>query len=94
VTTTPTQRRSTAALTVGVIGIILYLVVGWLYLASGLVVPEPWYLLMWGIWIAGLWPMGRVFRRSPMWTPAVPVGAALLWVVIVQLGSWLFDWTA
>jgi hypothetical protein len=29
-----------------------------------------------------------------MWTPAVPVGAALLWVVIVQLGSWLFGWTA
>jgi hypothetical protein len=91
---TTTEKRSTASTLAGVIGIILYLLVGWLYLASGLVVPEPWYLVMWGIWIAGLWPLIRVFRLNPMWTPAIAVGAAALWVAIVQLGSWLFGWTA
>lgn len=81
-------------LVMGVIGIILYVMVGWFYLASGLMVPGPWLYILWAIWIGGLWVLTRVFRRNPVWTPAVPVGAAIVWVAFVQLGSSLLGWTA
>lgn len=79
---------------IGIIGIGLYVLVGVLYIASGLVMPYPWVFGMWALWGTGFVVLIRVFRASPVWTPAVPVGAVVLWVVIVQLGSWLFDWTA
>jgi len=85
---------SIGPLIVGVIGMVLYVVVGWLYLGSGLVVDSPWYVLLWAVWIAGLFVLGRVFKRRPVWTPVVPVAALALWVAFVQLGSWLFGWTA
>jgi hypothetical protein len=81
-------------LTLGVIGALLYLAVGWIYLGSGLVMPYPWVYGMWAIWIAGLFVLIRVFERSQMWTSAVPIVAVVIWVVLVQLGSWLFGWTA
>ena len=83
-----------AVLVLGVVGIALYLAVGFLYLGSGLVMPYPWVFLMWAGWLTGLLVLVRVFQESPLWTPAVAVGALLIWVVVVQTGSWLFGWTA
>ena len=88
------SESSLGGVVVGAVGILLHLIVGWLYLGSALVMPYPWVYGMWALWIAGLVLLVRVFRRSPLWTPAVPVGALLAWVVIVQTGSWLFGWTA
>ncbi len=88
------SKTSFGALVLGVGGIVLYLTVGVLYLASGLVVDYPWVFGMWALWLAGLIPLTTVFRTSPAWTPAVPVAATVLWVVIVQLGHWLLGWTA
>jgi hypothetical protein len=79
---------------VGVIGIVLYAVVGVFYLGSGLVMPYPWAFGMWALWAGGLVVLIRVFSESRVWTPVVPVVAMVLWVIIVQLESWLFDWTA
>ncbi|MDH3538687.1 MAG: hypothetical protein OEP52_01720 [Acidimicrobiia bacterium] len=76
------------------IGILLYLLVGILYLGSGLVMPYPWAFGMWVLWIGGLIMLIRVFQDHRAWTPLGPVGAVILWVVIVQLGAWLFNWTA
>lgn len=78
----------------GVVGFLLYLLVGVLYVASGLVMPYPWVFGMWALWIGGFIVLYRTFQDSRLWTPVVAVGALILWVVIVQLGSWLFDWTA
>ena len=78
----------------GVIGLVLYLAVGWLYLASGLVVPFPWLVGVWVIWAVGLLVLFRVFRASPRLTPLVPLAAVAVWVVVVQMGSWLLGWTA
>jgi hypothetical protein len=78
----------------GLVGVLLYLLVGVLYFGSALVMPYPWVFGMWGLWIGGFTVLFRIFRDSRPWTPAVPVGAVILWVVIVQLGSWLFGWTA
>ncbi|MCI0425990.1 MAG: hypothetical protein L0Z49_11715 [Actinobacteria bacterium] len=78
----------------GVIGGVLYLGSGWLYFASGLVVPAPWYLVLWGVWIAGWWLVVRVLRRNPGLTPLVALGSVALWLLVVQLGDWLLGWTA
>ncbi len=78
----------------GVIGIILYAMVGFLYVASGLVVPYPAVFGMWGIWMAGWVALARVFDRRRAWTPVVAVTALGVWVVIVQLGDRLLGWTA
>jgi len=72
----------------------MYVLVGVLYLGSGLVMPYPWVFGMWALWAAGLVLVIRVLRASPARTPLVPLAAVGLWVIIVQLGSWLFDWTA
>jgi hypothetical protein len=78
----------------GVVGISAYLLVGILYFGSALVMPYPWVFAMWALWIGGFIVLFRVFRDSRPWTPVVAVGAVVLWVIIVQLGSWLFGWTA
>ena len=78
----------------GVVGIVLYVMVGGLYLASGLVVPDQWVFAMWALWIAGAAGLVRVVRRSPAWAAAVAATALVAWVVIVQLGDWLLGWTA
>ena len=87
-------RRSLISALFGIIGILLYAITGWLYLGTGLVVPYPWVFGMWAIWVAGVLVLVRVVKLSPAWTPAVPVAAIVVWVTLVQLGSWLFGWTA
>lgn len=84
----------TAATVVGVLGIVLYLAVGFLYLTSGLVVPFPWLFVLWGVWILGLYPLVRLFRSRRVWVPAVAVGAILFWWAFVSLGGAVLDWTA
>lgn len=78
----------------GIAGIVLYVTVGGLYLASGLVVPYPWVFALWALWITGIAGLVRVLRRSPAWAPAVAAGALIVWVVIVALGDRLLGWTA
>ncbi len=77
-----------------VVGIVLYVTTGWLYLSSGLVVPFPWVYILWTIWLGGLLVLRSVMRNNPAWTPMVAVAAVAVWVAFVQLGSWLFGWTA
>ena len=73
---------------------VLYIAIGWLYLGTGLVVPFPWYFVMWIAWLGGLIVLSRVFRARPALTVLVPIGALVLWVTYVQVGSWLFGWSA
>jgi hypothetical protein len=78
----------------GILGIVLYVLVGWLYFASGLLVPAPWYLVLWGVWIAGWWIVVSVYRSRPPATGLVALGAAAFWWLAVQLGDWFLGWTA
>ncbi len=88
------SKPSLTSRVIGIVGIPLYVLVGWFYVASGLVVPFPWFLALWAIWAVGFFVLIKVFRAAPAWTPLVPVVAAGVWVGFVQLGSWLFGWTA
>ena len=81
-------------MTSGILGIVLYLATGFLYLAGGLVVPAPWLLLLWAIWVAGLYLLVIVFRSRRVWTPLVAVGAAVFWWLFLTIGENVFDWTA
>lgn len=78
----------------GVLGIVLYLVAGFFYLVSGLVVPPPWLLLLWLIWLLGVYPLIVVFQRRRGWTPLVAVAAGVVWFLFLTIGEALLDWTA
>lgn len=78
----------------GFVGLGLYLLVGFFYLSSGLVVPQPWLILLWAIWIAGIYPLVTLFRRRRALTPVVAVAAAMVWWIYLTVGGTFFGWTA
>jgi hypothetical protein len=85
---------SATANVLGIIGILAYGATGVLYLAGGLVVPGPWIVVLWAIWLAGLFALVRVFRDRRPWTPLVALVAAVFWWLFVTVGEGLLGWTA
>ena len=82
-----------AARTARVLGFVLLVPVGILYLASGLVVPQPWLVGVWALGIAMV--VYAVWQRHRPWRVlATPIVAVLVWVAVVTLGDVLLDWTA
>ncbi|MGY1832519.1 hypothetical protein ACI8AA_19065 [Geodermatophilus sp. SYSU D01180] len=86
--------RRTGPLVVAVLAGLAHLVVGWFYLAGGLVVPGPVLVPLWLIWLAGAVVLVRLAVRRSWWTPAVPVEAAVLLGLVVAVGGELLGWTA
>lgn len=78
---------------VTVLGFALFAPVGFLYLVSGLVVPQPWLALLWAIWVA-LLAYAVAHRHRPGVVLATPLAAALLWVAVVRFGGAVLNWTA
>lgn len=78
----------------GATGVGLYLAVGVLYLGSGLVVPQSVAYALWAIWVLGLITTIRAVVRSPLRSLFAAPAALAFWIGFVQLGSWLFGWTA
>jgi hypothetical protein len=76
-----------------VLGFILHLVVGFFYLASGLLVPGPGVAFLLGLWI-GLLVLQMMRRKRPKVVLAIPFIAAAVWFLVVEGGSRLFGWTA
>ncbi|MBB1515728.1 hypothetical protein H5398_07045 [Tessaracoccus sp. MC1679] len=78
----------------GILGLALHVVVGYLYLTAGLVTPAPWlvgFLLLWVVLlVVGIY----LFRRHPLWVLLVPVLALGLLIGGVSLGGALLGWTA
>ncbi len=90
------DMRSTstkARLVVVGLGFFLHLLVFFIFLSSGLLVPIPVVGLLLAIWLALLVFAVR-WRKQPWRVLAIPGIAMLLWLVIVQGGSWVFGWTA
>jgi hypothetical protein len=73
---------------------VAHLVVGFVFLVSGLVV--PWYvvpgLVAWWVVLAVVGV--RVARRRSRWVAAVPLVAAASWGIVLMVGEAAFDWTA
>ncbi len=89
-----TTGSGLAATVIGIVGIGLYLVVGFFYLSSGLVVPGPWLIVLWGIWLVGIYPLVTVYRKRRAWTPLVAVASAVVWWLYVTIGEAVLGWTA
>jgi hypothetical protein len=68
-----TRRRG--PLVVAVLAALAHLVVGFFYLAGGLVVPGYVLIPLWIVWIVLAAVLVRLAMRESWWTPAVPLGA-------------------
>ncbi len=77
------------------VGLLLYGVIGAVpYFGSPLIVPYPAAFVLWAIWLIGLVIAIRLSRSSPWAALLSAVSALLIWVFFVQIGSWIFGWTA
>jgi hypothetical protein len=77
------------------VGIGLYLAVGFFYLASGLVVPVfPWLIILIILWVVGLVVAWRASAQR--WWIALMSGpiAWIFWIVYVSVGEALLGWSA
>lgn len=77
-----------------VIAFLLHVGIGVFYLAAGLVAPLWAVLLLWAAWVALLYALVRLGRRSPPLALLVPLAAVLLILGVITLGERLLGWTA
>ena len=89
-----TRTRSRGPLVVAVVAAVLHLVVGYFYLAGGLVVPGYVLLPLWVAWALLAWWLVSLARRNSWWTPLAPVAAAALFVVVLTVGEQVLGWQA
>ncbi|GAB3518368.1 hypothetical protein [Arthrobacter monumenti] len=93
----PGQRHVSGhafAVVLGWIGLVLHILVGFLYLAAGLVAPLYGILFFWAAWIALTIVAVHLLQRRPAWTLVVPVVAALVLFGGIAIGGELLGWRA
>ena len=86
--------RPTGPLVLAGVAALAHLVVGYFYLAGGLVIPGAVLIPLWLIWLALAAVLVRLAIRRSWWTPAVPVAAAVLFVLVLVIGDQVFGWQA
>jgi hypothetical protein len=72
----------------------VHLVVGYFYLAGGLVIPGAVLYPLWVLWVLLAVVLVWLAVRGSWWTIAVPLVAAAIFVIMVVLGDQVFGWTA
>jgi hypothetical protein len=96
-TTTDDSRPRRVGSTFAVAAVVAWLAmvpVGFLYAASGLLVPGPWLFLMWLLYAAALAATVLLTRRRSYWVLVPPVVGAAAWFALVSLGEAYWGWTA
>lgn len=73
---------------------VAHLLVGYVYLVSGLAVPFYALFPLWAWWLVLAGVLVRLAVRRSWWTAVVPVVAAVTWVLVVLGGGELLGWTA
>jgi hypothetical protein len=86
--------RPTGPIVVAVVAGLAHLVVGWFYLAGGLVIPGAVLIPLWILWLALAAVLVRLAVRRSWWTPAVPVVAAVVFVLVLVVGEQALGWQA
>jgi hypothetical protein len=90
----PTDTARTGPLVLAGVAGLAHLVVGYFYLAGGLVIPGAVLIPLWIVWLLlAVWLVRLAVRRS-WWTPAPPVIAAVLFFLVLVIGEQAFDWQA
>ena len=90
---TDTAHRTGPLVVAGLAGL-AHLVVGYFYLAGGLVIPGYVLIPLWVLWLVLAAVLIRLAVRRSWWTPAVPVVAAAVFVLVLVLGEQAFGWQA
>jgi hypothetical protein len=86
------SRPGVLPVVAAVVAGLLHLVCGYFYLASGLVAPG-WAVLALLVWWLVLAVTGvRLALRRSYWVLAVPVVAAVTWVVVLWFGGEVLGW--
>jgi hypothetical protein len=84
--------RSTGPLVLAGLAGLAHLVVGYFYLAGGLVIPGYVLVPLWLLWIGlAAWLVRLALRRS-WWTPMVPIAAAVVLVLVLVVGEQVLGW--
>lgn len=76
------------------VGILLMLVVGWLYLVSGLVAPLWAVVSLLAVWAAVFSVAMRAWNSKPWLILAAPFLLFLFWAVAIWAGGQFLGWTA
>ena len=84
--------RARGPFAVAVLAGVLHLVVGFYYLAGGLVIPGYVLVPLWVVWFLLGWWLVTLARRNSWWTPLPPVAAAVLFVVVITVGEQVLGW--
>src|SRR4051812_1857275 len=83
---TDTARPTGPLVLAGLAGL-AHLVVGYFYLAGGLVVPGAVLIPLWLLWLFLAVVLVRLAVRRSWWTPAVPIAAAAVFVLVLVVGE-------
>lgn len=76
------------------VAMVALLVVGYFYLASGLVAPTWAVVLLVAFWIVLFWLAVRWFNSHPVRVLLLPLVAIAVWVLVIAAGGALLGWTA
>jgi hypothetical protein len=76
------------------LGLLLFIGVGFLYMASGLVAPVWASTILIGLWLVMLVGVIRIWKTKPWLVLASPIVAFLIWVLVLLAGEFFLGWTA
>jgi hypothetical protein len=79
---------------VAVVAGVAHLLIGYVYLVSGLGVPGYALIPLWVWWLFLAWRLVRFALLRSWWTAVIPLVAAATWVLVVLGGGELLGWTA
>ena len=86
--------REAGPLAVAAVAGVAHLLIGYIYLVSGLAVPGYALIPLWVWWFVLAWLLVRFAVRRSWWSGAIPFVAAATWVLVVIGGGALLGWTA
>ena len=93
-TSSTASTRSAGVYVVAALAAAGHLVVGFFYLAGGLVIPGYVLFPLWAVWLALAGWLARLAVRRSWSTPAAPIAAALLFLVVITIGEQVLGWRA
>ena len=77
-----------------IVGLLAFLASGFIYVTSGLVVPHPWLVLLWVIWLIGMAVVARLTARWSWWVLAAAPAAMAFWFIYLMAGEAFLGWRA
>ena len=76
------------------LGLLLFVGVGFLYMASGLLAPVWASTMLIGVWLMMLVGVIRIWKTRPWLVLASPIVAYLVWFLVMLSGDFLLGWSA